>query len=357
MNSVYLETFRRRKNALLASEINFDEMGMTPDANMSGNSVYLETFRRRKNKLLASELNISDNTLNTAVNDAPVIDRSPQKPPLKEESGFSWNDEEQRALSGVRFHSLGRSTIQIDSDDLDFNDAFDSDIDFSDDFSSVNYDAPAKSADSFSPERSGFTENKAGTPSKPEHKAPSVRSKSQSKSKPVGNDKNDKNKKRNAKVAIALSVLAIAVCGFVLISKMNKDTETIEEQDIPVFSETESTTGSAESDEVYASTAAVVSTTAATTKSTTESSAETTTTTAARDLKALRPGAENDDVLRMQKRLAELGYITEESCTGYYGEYTKKHLKQFQENAGLKQTGIADGNTLKRLYADDAPRR
>ena len=91
-------------------------------------------------------------------------------------------------------------------------------------------------------------------------------------------------------------------------------------------------------------------------ESTTESVAKTTTTTAENELKALRPGVENDDVMRMQKRLAELGYITEESCTGFYGEYTKKRLKIFQKNAGLKENGIASVETLKRLYAEDAPK-
>ena len=30
-------------------------------------------------------------------------------------------------------------------------------------------------------------------------------------------------------------------------------------------------------------------------------------------------------------------------------------IKMFQEKAGLKKTGIADSETIERLYADDAP--
>ena len=74
-------------------------------------------------------------------------------------------------------------------------------------------------------------------------------------------------------------------------------------------------------------------------------------------LKELNPGDNNEDVRKMQLRLAELGYLPQSSCTGFYGDYTQKRLKQFQKKAGLKQTGIADVQTLRRLYADDAPKR
>ena len=60
MNSVYLETFRKRKNGQLAAEINADEDTEAVSKDASGNSVFLDTFRKRKNKLLASEINMSD---------------------------------------------------------------------------------------------------------------------------------------------------------------------------------------------------------------------------------------------------------------------------------------------------------
>ena len=72
--------------------------------------------------------------------------------------------------------------------------------------------------------------------------------------------------------------------------------------------------------------------------------------------KTLKKGNKGEDVLKMQKRLCQLGYIKEESCTGYYGEITEKKIKQFQKAAGLKQTGKANSQTLKKLFADDAPK-
>ena len=72
--------------------------------------------------------------------------------------------------------------------------------------------------------------------------------------------------------------------------------------------------------------------------------------------KTLKKGDKGKAVLKMQKRLCRLGYIKENSCTGYYGEFTEKIIKQFQKAAGLKQTGKADSKTLTRLYADDAPK-
>lgn len=72
--------------------------------------------------------------------------------------------------------------------------------------------------------------------------------------------------------------------------------------------------------------------------------------------KTLKLGDKNKQVLNMQRRLLKLGYMGQESCTGYYGEYTKKRVKLFQTKANLKATGIADSETLERLYADDAPK-
>ncbi len=72
--------------------------------------------------------------------------------------------------------------------------------------------------------------------------------------------------------------------------------------------------------------------------------------------KELKHGDRNDDVLKMQKRLCELGYITERSCTGYFGDFTLKKIKAFQVAAGLKKTGKADPLTLEKLYSDDAPK-
>ena len=70
----------------------------------------------------------------------------------------------------------------------------------------------------------------------------------------------------------------------------------------------------------------------------------------------LAQGEQSEDVMKMQKRLCKLGYINEKSCTGYYGPYTSKKIKEFQKAAGLEETGTADAKTLARLYASDAPK-
>ena len=72
--------------------------------------------------------------------------------------------------------------------------------------------------------------------------------------------------------------------------------------------------------------------------------------------KQLKKGDRGENVLLMQNRLCELGYCAQDSCTGYYGDFTVKKVKLFQKAAGLKQTGTADPTTLERLYAQDAPK-
>lgn len=67
-------------------------------------------------------------------------------------------------------------------------------------------------------------------------------------------------------------------------------------------------------------------------------------------------GSTGYEVLTLQSRLMELGYIGKDSCTGYYGEFTTKIVKRFQKNAGLPQTGNADQATQEKLYSADAPK-
>lgn len=69
----------------------------------------------------------------------------------------------------------------------------------------------------------------------------------------------------------------------------------------------------------------------------------------------LKEGTTSSDVLKMKKRLTELGYYDAELTT-YFGKYTGEKLKLFQEDAGLEATGIADKKTLDALYASDAPK-
>ena len=390
MNSVYLETFRKRKNELLASEIDFEENSVVSSGNMSVNSVYLEAFRRRKNKQLALELHLTvatstedvsteeTSTKETSTKEASTEEASAEKSSedqpdskkvLKAESKPKMENSNRGKVNRGRFQSGGRSTVP--------NNAKNSVV--SDDLSRNNSNVPAKSMNTIARDSNTFSSGgeaeKAAIPSGSNSNIKSAHSKPVSK----GNRANLSgwNKQEIAKVAIVLCLIVISICGFILILEMQTENNIIEVPDnTPVFSETESfpeytdptennestTADNVTADNVTAdnttaeTTTAESSKTTATVESTTESVAKTTTTTAENELKALRPGVENDDVMRMQKRLAELGYITEQSCTGFYGEYTKKRLKIFQKNAGLKENGIASVETLKRLYAEDAPK-
>lgn len=62
----------------------------------------------------------------------------------------------------------------------------------------------------------------------------------------------------------------------------------------------------------------------------------------------------DDEVIKIQSRLAELGYYKAE-VTGYFGELTQKAYRKFQKTAGFTVDGIAGQNELEFLYSDDAP--
>lgn len=69
----------------------------------------------------------------------------------------------------------------------------------------------------------------------------------------------------------------------------------------------------------------------------------------------LSKGDKSDEVLQMQNRLYELGYLNDDR-DGAFGTKTQTAVKMFQQVAGLPITGIADSDTLNALYAADAPR-
>ncbi len=64
----------------------------------------------------------------------------------------------------------------------------------------------------------------------------------------------------------------------------------------------------------------------------------------------LNPDDQSEDVYKMQERLEELGFLDAE-YDGYYGDHTTECIKEFQRVNGLEQTGVADVDTLKRLYS------
>ena len=67
----------------------------------------------------------------------------------------------------------------------------------------------------------------------------------------------------------------------------------------------------------------------------------------------LQQGDQNEDVLSMQDRLHELGYLDVE-YDGHYGEYTAGCVRDFQRVNGLEETGVADAETQRLLFSDYA---
>lgn len=65
-------------------------------------------------------------------------------------------------------------------------------------------------------------------------------------------------------------------------------------------------------------------------------------------------GDEGNDVLKLQNRLYELGFLTGDR-DGVFGSKTQTAVKLFQESAGINASGIADNETQQKLYGDDAP--
>ena len=68
----------------------------------------------------------------------------------------------------------------------------------------------------------------------------------------------------------------------------------------------------------------------------------------------LKKGSKGDDVMKLQQRLKDLGYL-KGNADGEYGKGTEKAVKAFQKRAGLKQDGVAGAAMQKALFAEDAP--
>ena len=69
--------------------------------------------------------------------------------------------------------------------------------------------------------------------------------------------------------------------------------------------------------------------------------------------KTLRRGSSGWRVQKMQQRLRDLGYLADDA-DGIFGPRTEKAVALFQTENGLKSTGVADSDTLRRLYSDTA---
>ena len=70
----------------------------------------------------------------------------------------------------------------------------------------------------------------------------------------------------------------------------------------------------------------------------------------------LTTGSTGDNVTRLQTRLYHKGYLAlASSVDGDYGSNTASAVRLFQAAAGLNATGVADSNTLRALYSNNAP--
>lgn len=67
----------------------------------------------------------------------------------------------------------------------------------------------------------------------------------------------------------------------------------------------------------------------------------------------LSNGDKGDNVLKLQNRLYELGYLNDDR-DGAFGGKTQTAVKMFQQRMGIDATGIADNETQTLLYADSA---
>lgn len=67
----------------------------------------------------------------------------------------------------------------------------------------------------------------------------------------------------------------------------------------------------------------------------------------------LSAGSSGENVLQMQHRLAQLGYVV--SATGTFDNLTGRAVSQFQTNVGVEPTGIADQDLLDFLHSKGAP--
>ena len=69
----------------------------------------------------------------------------------------------------------------------------------------------------------------------------------------------------------------------------------------------------------------------------------------------IKVGDEGDNVILLQLRLRDLGYYNYK-ITGFFGDFTKEALSQFQQTNKITADGVAGSQTLNLLYSNDAKR-
>ncbi len=64
-------------------------------------------------------------------------------------------------------------------------------------------------------------------------------------------------------------------------------------------------------------------------------------------------GDDGDDILRIQGRLYELGYLDESSVTGHFGDTTEAAVKKMQERNSITVDGTVGKESINLLYSDE----
>ncbi len=72
---------------------------------------------------------------------------------------------------------------------------------------------------------------------------------------------------------------------------------------------------------------------------------------------SMKKDKENKYIKALQERLSDLGYISEDNTTGYFGDVTEGAIKDFQKNNNLKADGKVSENMLNKLFSSTAKKK
>ena len=64
----------------------------------------------------------------------------------------------------------------------------------------------------------------------------------------------------------------------------------------------------------------------------------------------LKLGSKGPDIIELQEKLVEEGYLNKKYLTGYYGPNTVEAVKKYQKDNGIKQTGVVAELTIEALF-------
>ena len=68
---------------------------------------------------------------------------------------------------------------------------------------------------------------------------------------------------------------------------------------------------------------------------------------------SVKNGDSGNDIVQIQNRLYQLGYISAGSVTGYFGDNTEKGVKDMQKRNGISVDGTVGKETINLIYSDE----